>query len=144
MARYHFDPKLNKKRILVHADYTVYSVNGFAVRNVAQPDEEFGSFATNDEFPDLIPKGEIWVSEKIADREAVFFIANALTCLKRQEAGASEDRAYDEALQVERQLREKINGVEFRDGKPHTRVPANIYLKEYETIPDPRRRDVHV
>ena len=51
-----FDPKLNKKRVLTHAEYTVYSVNGLAVRNVAQPDEEFGNFATPDEFPDLIPR----------------------------------------------------------------------------------------
>src|SRR5437764_2793363 len=117
MARYHFDPKLNKKRILVHADYTVYSVNGFAVRNVAQPDEEFGNFATQDEFPDLIPKGEIWISEKLAPKEGVFFIANALTQLGRQAAGAAGDKAYEEGLEGERLLREKINGIEFRDGK---------------------------
>jgi hypothetical protein len=66
MSRNHFQPKLNKKRVLTHADYTVYSVNGFAVRDAAQPDEEFGNFATRDDFPDLIPAGEIWISEKIA------------------------------------------------------------------------------
>src|SRR5438270_11960194 len=113
MARYHFDPKLNKKRILVHADYTVYSVNGFAVRNVAQPDEEFGNFATQDEFSDLIPKGEIWISQKLAPKEGVFFIADALTQLMLQADGVKPDKAYDEGLNVERLLREKLNGVEF-------------------------------
>lgn len=137
MADYHFDPKLNKKRILTHVDCTVYSVNGFAVRNVAQPDEEFGSFATQDEFPDLIPKGEVWISEKLAEREGIFFIANALARYRRQRAGAT-DAAYDDGLEVERVLREKLNGVKFRDGKAHEHVPDKIYLEEYIVLADPQ------
>src|SRR5262249_46765878 len=122
MAQNHFDPKLHKRRVLTHEDYTVYAVNGLTARNVAPPDEEVGNFATQDDFPDLIPKGEIWISEKVAPKEGIFFIANALTQLKRQAAGAT-DKAYDDGLEVERVLREKLNGVEFRDGKPHKRVP---------------------
>jgi len=137
MSRYRFDPKLNKTRVLTHAEYTVYSVNGFAVRNVARPDEEFGNFATTDEFPDLIPNREIWISEKLVEREGIFFIANALTYLARQAAGATE-KAYDEALDVERLLREKCTGLTFRDGKPHERVPPELYLEEYITLPDPK------
>jgi len=131
-----FDPKLNKKRVLTHAEYTVYSVNGFAVRNASKPDEEFGNFATADEYPDLIPKGEIWISEKLAAREGVYFIAHALTQLARGAAGATE-RAYHDGLEVERLLRERIGGLAFRDGKPHERVPDEIYLEEYATLPDP-------
>src|SRR5437870_7830856 len=115
---HHFDPKLNKRRVLAHEDYTVYAVNALAVRNFAQPDEEFGNFATTDEFPNLIPRGEIWISEKLAEREGVFFIANALTQLARQAAGATE-KAEEDGLEVERLLREKITGIAFRDGKPH-------------------------
>jgi len=137
MAQNHYDPKLHKRRVLVHEDYTVYSVNGLTVRNVAQPDEEFGNFATQDDFPDLIPKGEIWISEKVAPKEGVFFIANALTQLSRQAAGAT-DQAYDDGLEVERVLREKLNGIEFRNGKPHKRVPEEIYLSQYTTLPDPQ------
>ena len=137
MAHKHYDPKLHKRRVLVHEDYTVYSVNGLTVRNVAQPDEEFGNFATQDDFPDLIPKGEIWISEKVAPKEGIFFIANALTQLTRQAAGAT-DKAYDDGLEVERVLREKLNGVEFRDGKPHKQVPAAVYLEPYITLPDPQ------
>src|SRR5689334_6940872 len=122
MSQNHYDPKLHKRRVLAHEDYTVYSVNGLTVRNVAKPDEEFGNFATQDDFPNLIPQGEIWISEKLCAKEGVFFIANALTQLSRQAAGATE-RAYDDGLEVERLLREKLNGVEFRDGKPHKRVP---------------------
>ncbi len=136
MAQTRYSPKLRKKRILTHADYTVYSVNGLTVRNVARPDEEFGNFATRDDFPNLIPRGEIWISEKLAAREGVFFIANALTQLKRQAAGAPPDQAYDEGLEVERLLREKLNGIEFRNGKPHRTVPPEIYLKKYRDLPD--------
>ncbi len=137
MGKYHFNPKLHKKRVLTHADYTVYSVNAFAVRDVAQPDEEFGNFATADQFPDLIPDGEIWISEKLAFKEGVFFIANALTQLKRQAAGATE-KAYDDGLEVEQVLRQMVNGVAFRDGKPHKQVPDEIYHKHYLTLPDPK------
>ena len=137
MSRIRFKPGLNKKRILAHADCTVYSVNGLAVRNAAQPDEEFGNFATQDEFPDLIPAGEIWISEKLAAKEGIFFIANALTQLKRQADGATE-KAYDDGLEVERFLRERLNGVEFRDGKPHKQVPTAIYLEPYITLDDPQ------
>lgn len=131
----HFDPNLNKKRVLTHAEFTVYSVNGLAVRNFAQPDEEFGNFATSDEFPNLIREGEIWISEKLAPREGVFFIANALTQCKRIADGATE-KAYEDGIAVERVLREKLNGVDFRDGRPHKRVPDEVYLEPYTTLPD--------
>ena len=136
MGQNHFEPKLNKKRVLNHEEHTVYSVNGFAVRNFARADEEFGNFATQDDFPDLIPRSEIWISEKLAAREGVFFIANALTECKWKAGGAAE-RAYDEGLEMERALREKLNGVEFRDGKPHKRVPSAIYIEHYIDLPDP-------
>src|SRR5262249_24682539 len=138
MSRNHFQPKLNKERILTHADHKVYAVNALAVRNAAQPDEEFGNFATEEEFPDLIPKREIWISEKLALKEGVFFIANALTQLKRQAEGEAPDKVYKEALEVEQLLREKLNGVKFRDGKPHRTVPKEIYLKHDLTLPDPQ------
>ncbi len=143
MPHYHFQPELHKKRLLTHAEFTVYSVNGFAVRDVAKPDEEFGNFATKDEFPNLIPKGEIWISEKLAEKEGIFFIANGLTQRLRCQAGISEERAYDDGLEVERLLREKLNGIEFRDGKPHKTVPREIYLDVYLTLPDPKE-DVEV
>jgi hypothetical protein len=137
MTRNHFTPKLHKKRVLTHTEYTVYSVNALAVRNAAKPDEEFGNFAMRDDFPDLIPLGEIWISEKLAVKEGVFFIANALTQMHRQADGLSPEKAYDEGLKMEQLLREKLNGVEFRDGKPHRQVPREIYLSHYLTVPDP-------
>jgi len=132
-----YDPKLNKRQYLTHADCTVYTVNGLAVRNASEPDEEFGNFATHDEFPDCIGNREVWISEKLASKEGVFFVANALTYLSRVAAGAT-DRAYDAGIEIERSLRESINGIEFRDGRPHKRVPEAIYLGEYLTLPDPK------
>src|SRR5690242_14783152 len=114
MSKIRFQPKLNKKRLLSHADYTVYTVNAFAVRDVAQPDEEFGNFATRDSFPNLIPAGEIWISEKLAPREGIFFIANALTEQRLSKNGAP-DAAYDAGIEIERHLRERLNGIKFRD-----------------------------
>lgn len=54
--------KLNKRFIARHNDHDFYAVNGYAVRDIAQPDEEFGCFATAADFPKLIPKGEVWLS----------------------------------------------------------------------------------
>lgn len=138
MATTHYNPKLRKKRVLSHTDFTVYSVNAFAVRNAAEPDEEFGNFATRDEFADLIPEGEIWISEKLAAKEGIFFIANALTQLARQANGVSPERAYDDGLEVEQGLRERINGIAYREGKPHKQVPDAVYLEHYTTLPDPQ------
>jgi hypothetical protein len=36
--------KLNKRFIATHDGIDFYAVNGYAVRNIAQPDEEFGCF----------------------------------------------------------------------------------------------------
>jgi hypothetical protein len=132
-----YDPKLNKTRYLTHADCTIYTVNGLAVRNASRQDEEFGNFATQDEFPDVIGGQEVWISEKLAPKEGVFFAANSLTYLARMAAGAT-DRAYDAGVEAERALREAVNGIDYRDGRPHKRVPDELYLAEYARLPDPR------
>ena len=134
--RRRFRPKLNKRFVATHEGYGVYTVNAFAVRDVAQPDEEFGNFATQDQFPDLIPEGEIWLSNKNLDAEGVFFIANALTQMKMKAEGVGEDAAYTAGLNVERRLREKLTGIKFRAGRPHKRVPPRVYVRHYITLPD--------
>lgn len=132
-----YDPKLNKRRYLAHADCVVYTVNGYAVRNASKADEEFGNFACHDEFPDAVGTREVWVSEKLAPREGVFFAANALTYLARVAAG-DPNAAYRAGADAERVLREAVTGVAFRDGKPHKRVPDELYLAEYLTLDDPK------
>src|SRR5207237_6985489 len=105
------------------------AVNGYAVRDVAQPDEEFGSFATQDEFRTLIPRGEVWIAEQTIEKEGLFFIANALTQLKEQARGVPEGRAYTEGIQVERLLRERLNHLKFRGAGAQKRVPKEVYLE---------------
>jgi len=138
MSQSRFHPKLNKKRIFTHPECTVYSVNGLAMRNVAQPDEEFGNFATHEEFPHVIPKGELWVSEKTVGEEGLFFIADVLARLHAKANGAAPATAYEIGLKVERCLREKILGTHYRGGRPHKRVPPELYLGHYLTLPDKR------
>jgi hypothetical protein len=130
--------KLNKRLIVRHNGVRIYSVNALAVRDRTQSDEEFGNFATHDEFPRLIPKDEIWIADKSVDREGVFFIADALLRLKEKSKGVPEDRAYVAGLNIERRLREKLNDVKFRAGRPHKRVPPAVYVEHYITIPDCR------
>jgi hypothetical protein len=128
--------KLNKRFIATHDGYDFYAVNGYAVRDIAQPDEEFGSFATSDDFPSLIPKGEVWLAEQTIDKEGLFFIANALTQLKEQARGTPDDRAYTAGIHVERMLREQLNHLKFRGAGPQKRVPKEVYVRTYATLPD--------
>lgn len=127
----HFRPGLRKRRVFDHADLRFFAVNSFAVRDATPMDEEFGNFGMSEEFTDLVPEGEVWIAEKLVPREAPFFLANALARLHCRADGGSDEEAYEAGLEVERLLRERINGIEFRDGKPHRQVPEAIYLERY-------------
>lgn len=128
--------KLNKQFVATHEGWDVYSVDASTIRNIAQPDEEFGNFATCEEFPNLISEGQIWLGEKNLDKEGVFFIADALVRVRAKENGTPEERAYTAGLNVERELREKLTGLKFRAGRPHKRVPPPLYVEHYITLPD--------
>jgi hypothetical protein len=134
----HSHPPIHKTFVATHEGHDIYSIDPSAIRNTAQPDEEFTNFAIHDDFPDLIPEGQLWLGEKNLDKEGVFFIANALAQFKQRKKGSSDDRAYTAGLNVERMLREKLTGLKFRDGKPHRRVPQEIYIEPYITLPDPQ------
>ncbi len=136
MGTSRFNPKLNKRYIAHYDGHGVYGVNPFAVRNLARPDEEFTNFATQDEFPKLIPKGEIWVADKSLNKEGIFFIANAVARMKEKGRGRS-NRAYNAGVRVERFLREKLTGRRFRGGMPDPRIPKELYVEHYLRLPDP-------
>src|SRR6516162_10805163 len=106
--------KLNKEFVATHDGWDVYSEDASTVRTIAQPDEEFGNFATREEFSDLIPQGEIWIGERTLDKEGVFFIADALARMTERERGTPEEKAYTAGLKVERALRQRITGIKFR------------------------------
>jgi hypothetical protein len=136
MAKRRFTPKLNKKLYDTRDGYKIYTVNDYAIRNSSQPDEEFDHFATHDEYPDLIGKDEIWVSQSVVAREGEFFIANALARLKALAKGDPEDKAYTVGLNAERRLREEVTGLDYRGGRPHKRIPGKVYDRHYVTLPD--------
>src|SRR5438874_6254533 len=116
-------PPLHKRRLFAHGPYTAYAVDPLAVRDSSQGDEEFGNFAAHADFPRLIPEHEIWVADRVADEEGLIFVANALARLRAIEDGAPEERAYETGINVERYLRAKLRGAEYRGGRPHKRVP---------------------
>jgi hypothetical protein len=91
-------PKLNKRFIITHEGYKVYSVSALGVRDSTQSDEEFGNFATHEEFPRLIPRDEIWLSDKSIEKEGLFYIADALARMKARTKGLSDDQAYTAGL----------------------------------------------
>ncbi len=133
----HPRPRLQKKFVTAHHNgWSIYSVDTAAVRCVAQPDEEFGNFASRDEFPNLIPRGEIWIGAKNLNKEGVFFIADALARFAAREKGVPDETAYTAGLNTERALRERVNGLKFRAGRPHKRVPPDLYVEHYITLAD--------
>ena len=46
------------------------------------------------------------------------------------------DKAYTEGINVERLLRERLNHLKFRGGGPQKRVPKEVYVCPYVTLPD--------
>jgi hypothetical protein len=138
MKKRRFNPPLDKRLVGNFDSYKVYSVDAFAVRNAAEPDEEFDNFATNGEFPDLVPDGEIWVSNRSLRSEGRFFIANAVARLNALKAGASEATAYTMGLNADRKLRARETGLEYRSGRRHKRIPPAIYHRRYLVLPDPQ------
>ncbi len=135
MTRTRFRPALRKKFIARFGDYDVYSINAFAIRNLAEPDEEFTNFATHEEFTNLIPKNEIWVAETSIKKEGIFFIADSLMRGREKAKRRSTDDAYEAGIQIERFLREKLNGIKYR-GRGLGKVPKEVYVEKYFTIPD--------
>ncbi len=136
MGQTRYQPKLHKRLVFRQDDYTFFTVNALAVRNVAQPDEEFGNFAVWRDFKRLIPKGEVWISQKTFPQEGLFFIANALTRLKEHERGTADGDAYTVGLNIEQALRERVNGRKHRAGRSPNHIPPELYEYQYLTLPD--------
>jgi hypothetical protein len=138
MARRRFNPPLNKRYVATSDGYDIFIVDAHAIRNASQPDEEFDNVATHEDFPDIVPERHIWTSQATWKKEGRFFVANAVTELQAREAGLSKDKAFDAGNAADRHLRQEVTGIEYRDGRPHRRVPKEIYIRRYCTLPDPQ------
>lgn len=125
---------LDKNYLNDYFGYKVYSVDESAIRSSKSEYEEFTNFATRLDFPNLIPEGEIWVSEEDDKSEIDFYVMNAAKQLQLVEQGENPIEAYKKALQFEKNAREKVNNVKFN---PHLSNGSNrneIYIEKYETI----------
>jgi hypothetical protein len=127
----------SRKAITKQRGYRVFTVDAFEVRCCTRHDEEFTNFAIHSDFPNLIPRGEIWVDERTFEAEGLFCLVDALVHLKKLEEGLPEEEAYAAGVAAERALREAMTGLKYRGGKPHRRRPADVYVGEYLTLPDP-------
>jgi hypothetical protein len=116
----------------------VFSVDAYGVRESSPEAEEFTLHGAKPDFPDVVPSGEVWVSRRHFSREGIFLIAHSLAALGARERGLSEDNADAAGLDAERAAREDLTGEEYRDGKPHRRVPDRLYDELYTVIPDPQ------
>ncbi len=126
----------SKKEITRLRGYRVFTVDAFEVRCCTRHDEEFTNFAIHSDFPNLIPRGEIWVDQRTFEAEGIFCLVDALVHLKKLEEGLHEDKAYGAGVAAERALREAMTGLTYRGGKPHRRTPAAVYVGEYLSLPD--------
>jgi len=127
---------LRKQIVLVQQGWRICAVSAYAIRSVALPDEEFTNFATQDDFKDLIPKGEIWIARENMEIEGVFCIANALAQLKQKEQGIDDRQAYENAVKIEQELRRRVNGIAYRDGRGQRPIPKDLYAELYITLAD--------
>lgn len=103
-------PDINKKKIATYGPYSIYLVNGEAVRDSSLANEEFGEFAIHNVLPALIPENEVWIEDDVPETEWWFLIANALFQLKLLAGGMSKDAAYDKAIDYEAELRQNTEG----------------------------------
>ncbi len=122
-------------------EYSIYLVNDFAIRNTSLSHEEFTNFAIHDDFPDIIPKNQIWISKKETVREREFYILNCLRRYELLKSGSSSGRAYDLSLRYEKQMRARYDEIPpprssspsqhpvMHETSQHPHPPNEIYKK---------------
>lgn len=116
---------IQKRLYRRYGDYTVYVVDGEAIRNSRpEGDEEFGEWALSIDFPGLIPENEIWIEDDLQETEYPYILTNAFTQLKWLENGSKKDAAYNAGDSAEKRMRV-------------TRDPnlgGQIYVRKYVTF----------
>ena len=127
------ESNFGKKLIDQYGKYKVFVVNGETIRNHSQADEEFGENAIHVDFPNLIPKDEIWIEQNVLLPEREILIASSLYRIKLLASGISQQQAYDKTLIKEKIYRKKIFSKDkaWLSDKP---APEKIYVKKYGFI----------
>jgi hypothetical protein len=116
--------------------YKIYLVDGETVRNSSNSAEEFGGVAIHSQFPDLIPKDEIWIEKDSSKNEIPLLVDTALYQLKQIAAGKSKDEAYAGAIRREKMERAKADYAARGHRVSNHILPRDIYIKLYRTLAD--------
>ena len=116
--------------------YKVCLVDGESVRNLSSSAEEFGGVAIHPQFPDLIPRDEIWIDKDSGKDEIPLLADTALYQLKQIAAGKSKDEAYKEAIRREKRERAKADYAKRGHRSSDRKLPKDIYVKLYRTLFD--------
>src|SRR3954468_11066056 len=101
-------PGIRKRHHVTLSDYRICTVDAFGVRESSPTAEEFTLLGTPEEFPGVVPGGEVWISRHHFPREGVFLLAHALARLGARRRGLSEDEADQAGLDAEQHLREDL------------------------------------
>ena len=134
-----------ESKLGVYSDYTAWIVDGDAIRDSSQVNEEFGGCALHCDFPRLIPVNEIWIDEEIGEDERKFLVAGALKQLKLLKQGVSKSKSYDLAMQFEKNLRKTSkadsSSKDLRVSLYYEYDGLKVYLVRGEVVRDKLKTD---
>jgi hypothetical protein len=127
---------IQKRRVSRYGHYVIFLVNGPQVRKSSLSAEEFTNFAIHDDFPNLIPKNEIWISNEVSGEERYFAIHDALYQLKCIQRGMSKSEAYERAILNEKSMRQSKLLSRHSPESTNKPAPESVYIKRYCQLGD--------
>lgn len=111
-------------------------VNAAKVRDSSQSHEEFGNFGIHAQFPDLIPEGEVWISDETKPDERHFFVDNAALMQSCLDKGESLDEAKAAGLAREKRARNRAETGRVSDDATPAQPPDDLYVSVYKEDKD--------
>lgn len=108
------DIGINTPKLLQKTKYKVKIVDGNKYRNHKET-VDFGDISIHEDFPNLIPKDEIWIDKEVSTENRKFLIRGAEARLEALARGVDDSDAYDHGLTIERIERIKDNWTEFKN-----------------------------
>ena len=112
----------------------IFLVDEEEVRNQSLKLEEFTNYAIHSDFPDVIPPNEIWLSNRVSEKEKFILIDEALHRIKCEARGMSPNQAYDVALRHDRDIRQKLINSRQIDTPTSNPVSDSVYIKRFGTF----------
>lgn len=123
-----------KKYIGSYGQYKFYFVDDLEIRNSSLENEEFTNYALYEDFPNLIPRNEVWISKNISRDEASIIIDEALENIKLRLRGFSRELAYNLALSHSASERQKRIGMKLNPEEmslvPLIPIADKIYIRK--------------